>query len=72
MIWHPDVPRMVRAFLLVLAIFFLLSGTVMLAIALSLHSPWYVRPAHLAASYAALFLAVAAVCAFAFERMGRG
>lgn len=72
MIWHPDILKMMRAFLLVLAILFLLSGTVMLALALGLHSPWYVRSAHLAVRYAVFFLGVAAVCALAFRRMGKG
>lgn len=69
MIWRPDLLTMMRAFLLVLAILFLLSGTVMLTIALGLHSPWYANSAHLAARYAVLFLAIAAACALAMKLM---
>lgn len=67
MIWHPDLFTITRAFLLVLAIFFLSSGTVMLALALGLPSPWYVRTAHLAALYAAIFLGIAAGCALGIK-----
>jgi len=71
MIWRPDLLTMTRSFLLALAIFFLLSGTVMLTLALGLHSPWYRPSAHLAARYAVLFLAIAAACTFALKLMER-
>ena len=70
MIWHPVLATMARALLLALAILFLLSGAVMLALALGLHSPWYVRSAHFAARYAVLFLSIAAACAWAQARIG--
>lgn len=70
MIWRPDLFTVMRAFLLTLAIAFLLSGTAMLILTLPLHFPWYVHT-DLAARYAVFFLAVAAVCALAIKEINK-
>jgi hypothetical protein len=66
MIWRPDLFTVMRVFLLVLAVVFLLSGTAMLVLTLPLRFPWFVHT-DLAARYAVFFLAVAAVCALAIK-----
>lgn len=70
MIWRPDLFTVMRAFLLTLAIVFLLSGTAMLILTLPLRFPWYVHT-DLAARYAVFFLAVAAVCALAIKEINK-
>jgi len=70
MIWHPDLLTVMRVFLLLLAIVFLLSGTAMLVLTLPLRFPWDVHT-DLAARYAVVFLGIAVVCALATKGIGK-
>lgn len=68
--WRPDLMTVMRVFLLVLTVVFLLSGTAMLVLTLPLRFPWYVHT-DLAARYAVFFLGIAAVCAFSIKMIGK-
>jgi hypothetical protein len=70
MIWPPELLTVMRVFLLVLAIVFLLSGTAMLVLTLPLRFPWYVHT-DLAARYAVVFLGIAVVCAWGVKSIGK-
>lgn len=70
MVWRPDLFTVMRVFLLILTVIFLLCGTAMLVLTLPLNFPWYVHT-DLAARYAVFFLAIAAVCALAIKEINK-
>jgi len=71
MIWPPDLLAVMRVFLVILAIVFVLSGTAMLALTLPLGFPWSVHT-DIAARYAVVFLGIAALCAWGVASRDEG
>lgn len=65
--WHLDLVKVMRIFLEIVAIVFVLAGAAMLILTLPLHFPWTVHR-DLAARYAVLFLGIAVFLAAALKK----